>query len=201
MTRPSISRASLPAGAALRGLLASSLLCGAGAAAAADFSIGAGAGSDKGKGRCVDAFACDRNDAHWKLFAGLPLAGAFEVQAVVFDAGRFKGGDTTPLGSEFGGRFEVSGAGLTGGYRWAIAPSWSLVGRLGVAAVRTRFDYADATVGSASETTAQPLTGLGVAYALTPSVRLSLDYDLTRFKVHKSHGSLQMLGLAVQTSF
>jgi hypothetical protein len=32
-------------------------------------------------------------------------------------------------------------------------------------------------------------------------VRLSLDYDLTRFKVHKTHGSLQMLGFAAQYSF
>jgi len=32
-------------------------------------------------------------------------------------------------------------------------------------------------------------------------VRLSLDYDLTRFKVHTTRGPLQMLSLAVQYSF
>ena len=42
---------------------------------------------------------------------------------------------------------------------------------------------------------------MSVAYALTPALRLSLDYDVTRFKVHKTHGSLQMLGLAAQYSF
>lgn len=196
-TRPG----SFPLRSSVRCLLASTTLLVAGAAAAQGLSIGAGAGADRGKGRCVDSFACDRSDTHWKLFAGRQFGDAIDVQAVYFDAGRFKGGDTTPLGAEFGGTFQVSGFGLTGGYRWAFAPSWSLTGRIGVAAVRTRFDYADAAIDSASETTAQPLAGLGVAYGITPAVRLSLDYDLTRFKVHKTHGSLQMLGLAVQSSF
>jgi hypothetical protein len=193
--------ASLRVRAAVRCLLASTALLGAGAATAADFSIGAGGGADRGRGRCVESFACDRSDRYWKLFVGRQLVDAFDVQAVYFDAGRFRGGDTTPLGTEFGGTFEVSGVGLTGGYRWALAPSWSLAGRVGIAAVRTRFSYADASIGSASDTTAQPLGGLSVAYAITPAVRLSLDYDLTRFKVHKTHGSLQTLGLVAQYSF
>ena len=191
----------LSSGTGWRCFFAFAAFLGAGTAAAADFSIGAGVGADNGRGRCVDSFACDRSDTHGKLFVGSEVGAGFDVQAVYFDAGRLKGGDTTPLGTEFGGTFKVAGIGVTGGYRWAFAPSWSLSGRLGVAAVRTRFDYADATTGSASETTAQPLAGLGIAYAVTPAVRLSLDYDVTRFKVHKTQGSLQMLGVAVQYSF
>lgn len=60
-----------------------------------------------------------------------------------FDAGRFKGGDTTPLGTQFGGTFKVNGFGLTAGYRWEFAPLWSVAARAGVASVRTRFDYAN----------------------------------------------------------
>ena len=67
--------------------------------------------------------------------------------------------------------------------------------------MRTRFDYANTIWGSASKTTVQPLLGIGLAYAITPTVRLSLDYDLTRFKVHTTRGPLQTLGLAVQYSF
>ena len=195
------SRAQPPSHAAIVALIVAATGLGAGTSSAADFSVGAGAGADRGRGRCVESFACDRTDTHWKLFAGWQLGDAFDVQAAYFDAGRFKGGDTTPLGTEFSGTFKVNGFGLTGGYRWTLAPSWSLAGRLGVAAVRTRFSYVDGSTGTASETTAQPLAGLGLAYALTPAVRLSLDYDLTRFKVHKSHGSLQMLGVAAQYSF
>ena len=67
--------------------------------------------------------------------------------------------------------------------------------------MRTRFDYANTVWGSASQTTTQPLLGLGVAYAITPTLRLGLDYDLTRFKVHTTRGRLQMLGVAAQFSF
>jgi predicted porin len=195
----SLARLILRSGA--RCLIAAVASIAAGASAAADFSVGAGAGADWGRAECVASFPCDRDDAHWKLFAGYRIGGTVDVQAVIFDAGRFKGGDTTPLGTEFGGSFEVGGVGLTGGYRWELAPSWSLGGRAGLAAVRTRFDYADAAFGKAAKTTLQPLFGLGLAYAITPTVRLSLDYDVTRFKVHTTHGSLQMLGLAAQYSF
>jgi hypothetical protein len=185
----------------VRWLLGAAALIGAGPVAAADFSVGVGAGPDQGRVDCVGSFPCDRSSAHWKLSAGYQLGRTVDLQAVWFDAGHFKGGDTTPLGTEFGGTFKVSGFGVTGGYRWELAPSWSLAGRAGIAAMRTRFDYANAAFGSASKTTVQPLLGLGLACAVTPSVRLSLDYDVTRFKVHTTRGPLQMLGLAAQYSF
>jgi len=185
----------------LRCLLCAAALLGAGAACGADFSVGIGAYADRGRVDCVASFPCDRSSAGGKLFAGYRVSPEVDVQAVWFDAGHFKGGDTTPLGTEFGGSFKVSGFGLTGGYRWELAPSWSLVGRAGLAVMRTRFDYANAAFGSASKTTAQPLLGFGLAYAVTPAVRLSLDYDVTRFKVHTTRGPLQMLGVAAQYSF
>ncbi len=184
-----------------RGLLGAAALLVADAACSADFSVGVGGYAAQGRVDCVASFPCDRSSAGGKLFAGYQLSPAVDVQAVWFDAGHFKGGDTTPLGTEFGGTFKVSGFGLTGGYRWELAPSWSLVGRAGLAAMRTRFDYANTAFGSASKTTAQPLLGLGLAYAVTPAVRLSLDYDVTRFKVHTTRGPLQMLGAAAQYSF
>jgi OmpA-OmpF porin, OOP family len=185
----------------VRWLLGAVALPAAAAASGADFSVGFGAGTDRGHVDCVASFPCDRSSTYWKLAGGYRLSPAVDLQAVWFDAGRFKGGDTTPLGTDFGGSFKVSGLGLTAGYRWEFAPAWSLVGRAGIAALRTRFDYADAAFASASKTTAQPLLGLGLGYAITPAVRLSLDYDRSRFKVHTTHGSLEMLGVAAQYSF
>ena len=95
----------------------------------------------------------------------------------------------------------MSGLAWSLGYRWALAPEWSLVARAGVASARTRFDYANAAYGSASKTTTQPLMGLGVSYAVAPTWRVGLEFDLTRFKVHTTQGRLQMLGLAAQVSF
>ena len=195
------SSAPLTLRSGVRWAFAAAASIGAPLVAAADFSVGVGAGVDRGRGECVASFPCDSSSTHGKLFAGYRIGESVDVQAVFFDAGRFKGGDTTPLGTEFGGTFKVSGVGVTGGYRWQLAPSWSLGGRAGLAAVRTRFDYANPAFGTASKTTLRPLVGLSLAYAITPAVRLSLDYDATLFKVHTTRGSLQMLGLAAQYSF
>ena len=170
-------------------------------AQAGDFSLGAGSGIDRGKTDCVDAYACDHASSHAKVFLGYRVAEGIELQALAFDAGRFDGGDTTPLGTAFGGRFKVSGIGLAAGYRWSFMPAWSLKGQLGIASLRTRFDYASPFVGSASQTTTQPLAGLSLAYAITPNWQLSLDYDETRFKVHTTRGSLRMVGVAAQYAF
>jgi OmpA-like transmembrane domain len=123
------------------------------------------------------------------------------VQLAYFGAGRFDGGDTTPLGTEFGGSFKVEGIGLSAGYRWTFAPAWSAVARFGAASMRTRFDYANDIAAGVSKTTLQPLAGVGIAYAITPALRLGVDYDVTRFMVHTTRGSLRMLGLAAQYSF
>ena len=186
---------------ATRSLLAGAALTGAPLAGAADFSVGVGAGADRGRVDCVASFPCERSSTHAKLYAGYQLSQTIDLQIVYFDGGSFRGGDTTPLGTEFGGKFKVNGLGLSAGYRWAFAPAWSLSGRAGLASVRTHFDHANPVWGSASQTTTQPLLGVGVAYAITPTIRLGLDYDMTRFKVHTTRGPLQMLGLAAQFSF
>ena len=183
------------------GLLGAAVLIAASPASAADYTLALAAGTDSGKVDCVAGFACEHSSTHFKLALGYQVDAAIDVQAALFDGGRFQGGDTTPLGTAFGGTFKASGIALTVGYRWQLAPDWSLVARAGLASVRTRFDYANAVWGSASQTTVQPVVGLGLAYALTPALRLGLDLDLTRIKVHTTHGPLRMVGLATQYSF
>jgi hypothetical protein len=122
-----------------------------GAASAGEFSVGLGAGADRGKVDCVASAPCDHRSTQWQLFADYALIDAVVLRAVYFDAGRFDGGDTTPQGTEFGGRFKVSGVGLS--------------------------------------------------HAVTPTVRVGVDWDVTRFKVHTAQGPLQMLGLSAQLSF
>ena len=169
---------------------------------AEDFSLGIGAGPDHGRVDCVAAFDCDRSGSQAKVFVGYRWNDTVDLQALYFDAGHFKGGDTTPvLGTPFGGTFKVSGFGLSAGYRWQLGQGWSAVARGGFASVRTRFDYADDLAGSVSKTLVEPLASVGVAYAITPQWRLGIDYDVTRFKVHNTHGPLQMVGVAAEYSF
>ena len=171
------------------------------AATAADFTVGVGAGAADGRVDCVASVPCDRSGASWKLFGAYRLGEQVDVQAAYFHAGRFRGGDTTPFGTEFGGSFRVDGIGLTAGYRWAFAPSWHLVGRAGVASVRTRFEYANPAWGSVGKTAVQPLLGLALAYQVSPAFGISVDYDATRFKAHTTYGALHTLGAFAQFSF
>lgn len=175
------------------------LACGA--AHAAEFSIGAGGGASRGKVDCLAAFPCDHSDTNFKLFAGYQVAPEIDVRLTYFGGDSFKGADVSPLGTPFGGTFKISGLGLTAGYLWRFAPAWSLHGRLGVASVRARFEYADPFSGSAGKTTIQPIAGLALGYDFTPAVRVGLDLDATRFKAHDTHGSLQTLGLFAQYAF
>jgi hypothetical protein len=182
-------------------VLAAAALTASPARAANDFSIGIGGGAARGRVDCVASFPCDRSGTSASVSAAYRFSDSIDLRAQYFGAGSFKGGDTSPLGTEFGGTFKVAAIGLTGGYTWIFAPDWSLSGRLGIASVRTRFEYADPFTGSASKTTTQPLLGASLGYAITPQVRLGLDYDTTRFKVHTTRGPLQMLGVSAQFSF
>jgi opacity protein-like surface antigen len=200
MNRPALRAERVRRHLALYTLAGGAILAGT-AARAGEIGVGAGAGADRGRTDCVADDRCDHGDVFGKLFASYGLDSGIELRATAFDAGRFRGGDTTPLGTPFGGRFKVSGVGLTAGYRWTFAPRWSLLGQAGVASVRTRFDYAAPFSGHVAETRAQPLVGLGLAYDVAPGWRLSLDYDETRFKVYTTHGSLRLLGASAQYVF
>ena len=196
-----------PGAARLAAALAAALAATAASATpAANFSLGVSAGADQGRVDCVASFPCERRSAGIKLFAGYALNQAVELRALYFNAGRFKGGgtapaSTTPAGLEFGGDFKVSGIGITAGYRWDFAPMWSVAAHAGLASVRTRFGHANPVWGSVSQTTVQPLVGVALAYAVTPTLRLGIDFDATRFKAHTTRGSLHMLGLSAQFSF
>lgn len=178
------------------------LACAFAASAGAEgFSVGLGAGVDRGRVDCVDSFACDRSSSFARLTGGYRVADAVELQAMLFTSGRFKGGDTTPLGTEFGGSFKVRGFGFSAGYRFDLAPGWSVTARAGAGLVRTTFDHENDAYGSASKTRLEPVAGVGIGYRLTPQWTLGLDYDVARFKVHTENGHLHMLGLATRYSF
>lgn len=200
------SRCRLPVGRYLTAGCAMLIALASQAALAADdaatvFSVGAAGGAADGRVDCVQPYPCDHHAGYGKATASAWIASTVELQASYFRVGDLQGGDTTPLGTRFGGTFKLSGVGLTAGYRWALAPDWDLTARAGVAAVRARFAYAAPFSGEPSKTTVQPLGGLDLDYAITPALRVGLDYQATRLKAHVTRGTLQMIGVGVQFSF
>lgn len=87
----------------LRPLLVATAGFAVGASCAGDFSVGVGASTGRGHVDCIASMPCDRGDTDFKLFAGYRVAEAVDLRLSWFDDGRFKGGDVTPLGTEFGG--------------------------------------------------------------------------------------------------
>jgi hypothetical protein len=188
-------------GAVIRVSAMAACACISLSASAQQFSAGVAAGAARAKADCVATYPCDRSSTQAKLFAAYRFANDIELKAMLFDAGHVNGGDTSPLGTAFGGRFRVAGVAATAGYRWSFAPDWSLGGQLGIASVRTVFDHAPPFTGQVRQTTAQPLAGLSLGYTVAPHWLLSVDYDETRFKAHTTRGSLRMLGLAAHCTF
>ena len=182
-------------------MLASQPSLAADEAAPTVFSIGIAGGAADGRVDCVQPYPCDHHAGYGKATTSAWIASAVEVQVSYFSVGHLQGGDTTPLGTRFGGTFHVSGVGLTAGYRWAFAPDWDLTTRAGVAGVRARFEYAAPFAGEPSKTTVQPLGGLDLDYAITQALRVGLDYQATRLKAHVTRGTLQMIGVGAQFSF
>ncbi len=170
-------------------------------APAADFGLSVGGGAADGRVDCLDGFACDHHAGYGKAaFVYRPID-ALEVGLTYFEVGDLKGADTTPGGTRFGGTFKLRGVALTAGYDWVFAPSWDLVARGGLASVRARFTYDAPFSGEPSKTTAQPYGGASVGYAITPALRIGLDYDATRLKAHVTRGVLQMAGVSLQFNF
>ena len=202
LSRRSALRRSLALGVLAASLVLFSLFAPCDPARAEGLSVGIGAGVDHGRVDCVAMFDCDHGSPAVKVFLGYRWNDTVDLQALYLDAGHFKGGDVTPrLGTPFGGTFKVSGFGLSAGYRWQLGQGWSAVARGGVASMRTRFDYVDDLAGSVGKTLIEPLASLGIAYAITPRWRVGVDYDMTRFKVHNTHGPLQVLGATAEYSF
>ncbi|CAN5234037.1 hypothetical protein BH09PSE6_BH09PSE6_01690 [soil metagenome] len=174
----------------------------AAAAEPSPWYAGLGGGLDNGRVDCLDGFKCDHTDKAWKIFAGYQVDPNTELQLTWFNAGHFNGADIAPLGTRFGGEFGVTGFAFTYGYRYVFMPSWTLVGRGGLAINKARFDYYEpAYGGDKSKTTAQPYGSLGIGYAVSPDITVGFDYDLTRFKAHQDKGLLQTFGVSAQYAF
>ena len=170
---------------------------------AGDWRIALGGGASRGNTDCVAAFACDHSDSYLKGTLAWRAWNALDLQLTRFNGATFKGGNTTDRGTDFGGDFKVSGVGLLAAWRWSLAPQWTLDGRAGVARVRTNFAYAApfAVNGSRRKGTTQPMAGGSLGYAVAPAWRVSIDLDVTRFEAYRSHGSLRMVGAAVEYTF
>jgi len=146
---------------------------------------------------CTGAQTCDKNTTGGKAMLGYSFGNGFAVEGGYTNFGRFRASDGTAGVSARPEALSIGGA-----YTAALTPEWGLTGRLGVARVRTKL-HADvgALSGSDSESKTQPIAGLAVNYALTPSARLELGMDATRAQYQGERSTVRMISLGARMAF
>ncbi|MGL4575970.1 MAG: porin family protein [Burkholderiaceae bacterium] len=146
---------------------------------------------------CVPGAPCDKSDGtSGKLYGGMMFNDVpFGVEAVYYQTGSAKAGiqDGSVLRQ---GTAKNSGLGVTG-VAQATFGDFALKGRLGVGYSRGKVSYAAG--GSASESSFQPILGVGASYAITKHWAVNADWDRypTKFnKTEKANTDLFSVGVS-----
>jgi opacity protein-like surface antigen len=158
-------------------ILALGLLMAAGAHADPDktyLSIGLGRASWDID--CSGIAQCKRNHSALRLVGGLELNKGVAAELFYTDLGKVNAADT-------GASVEVKAHALGAAMALSadFSADWRGVLRLGVASVQAKGTAsAFGTSDSISKTSLQPLVGLGLVYAITPSLYADANYERTR---------------------
>ena len=146
---------------------------------------------------CTGVQICDRSAVGGKAMLGYSFGNGFAMEGGYTNFGKFRASQGT-----VGLAAKPEALSLSGAYTAALTPQWGLVGRLGVARVRTKLNADVGTLsGSDSENSTQPLVGLGVNYALSPAMRLELGVDATRAQYQGERSNVRLVSLGARMAF
>jgi len=146
---------------------------------------------------CSGVQACDRNATGGKATIGYAFGNGFSLEGGYTQFGRFHASD-----GAVGLSARTEAASVGGAFTANLTPDLGLVGRAGVARVRTKLH---AEVGSLSgsdrESHTQPIVGLGLNYALTPTTRVELGVDATRAEVQGERTNVRLVSVGARMAF
>lgn len=147
--------------------------------------------------RCDGLQTCDRNATGGKAVVGYAFGNGFSLEGGYSHFGKFHASEgglglaARPEALSLGGAFTAN-----------LTPELGLVGRAGVARVRTKFNGEAGTLGGGgSENSTQPIVGLAVNYALTPTTRVELCVDATRAEYQGERSNVRMVSLGASMAF
>ncbi|WP_422016503.1 outer membrane beta-barrel protein [Roseateles sp.] len=146
---------------------------------------------------CSGTQTCDRNAFGGKAVLGYSFGNGFALEGGYADFGKFR---ATQGATGVSAKPQALSIGAA--YTAALTPQWGLTGRLGVARVHTKVNAeVGSLTGSDSENSTQPLIGLGLNYALTPTTRLELGVDATRAEYMGERSNVRMVSLGARMAF
>jgi hypothetical protein len=188
-----------------RTFFAACALATLGSTAFAQTYVGIGIGSSNACFHSDVAGTCTDDSVTGKLLLGYALPGTdFAIEGAYTHMGSFKGN------SSFGdANVKVDTLGVGGAWRPQFGAGWGGVVRGGVAFGKTKFDENSIELGtpittvhtSSSNDYWQPYLGAGVTYAITSTIRLEADLDVTRVKPFSSPINVRTVMLGATFGF
>lgn len=146
---------------------------------------------------CTGATSCDKSDTGGKFTAGYSFGNGFGLEAAYISFGKAQGADRTTSATLKPTAFLLGGV-----YALPLSNEWGMNLRLGVAQVKTKVDARQGTLaGSASETKTKTYAGVGVTYAVSPSVKLELAVDSTQGQFAGEKGTVQLVSFGATFAF
>jgi opacity protein-like surface antigen len=144
--------------------------------------VGASAGLSRFEVDTAGASSSDTSDVGYKLYGGALFGEHFGVEAALFDLGKASGSGTLPGFGPVGVSAKVRGASLAGLASLPLGDA-SVFAKAGVAYVRASVDATVAgQTASASESSLQPMVGVGASYAITPQVAARIEWERVRVR-------------------
>ena len=183
--------------AALMGAATAQAQSQAAAPAGESFYVTVAGGSTNANLDCSGTTACDKSDTGAKLVGGYQFGNGFSLELGYVNFGKFSARDTTLSLTLKTKAFLIGGA-----YALPLNSDWGLNARLGLAQVKTTGNAKmGAATGSVSESKAKPYFGVGVTYAVSPTVRIELGADSTQAEIEGEKGTMRLISLGATFAF
>ena len=162
------------------------------------FYVTAAAGSTHLNADCSGTSSCDNTANGGRLVGGYKFGNGFSVELGYIGFGSFK----STIGA---GNFAIKPTAITlgGAFALPLNTDWGLNLRLGVAQVKTKVEGTVVGLGSGStsESKAKVYAGVGVTYAISPTVKLELAADSSNAEIDGAKGAVRLISLGATFAF
>lgn len=171
------------------------------ASASAEGYVGGAFGVSKLDFDCAETLSCDTSDTVWKLYGGYKINPGVAVEAGYVNFGETKYSYAF-AGDAVQGKLSASAFTVGVAVHGDMTPKFSAVGRIGLAMVKAELTESLGSLSvSESDTNARVYLGVGVAYAVTPEVKVTADLDFTDVKLDGETGNVRALNVGLMYKF
>ena len=177
------------------------LALAAAAAGAQGLYIGGAGGATRSNADCAGTLSCDNSDTGWKAYAGYQINPSVSVEVLGYDYGGTRGVVPLPGIGAVNASLKTSGFGVAGVIQVPLGYTVDLLGRVGLGSNRLKVSASSGALsGSDSESDAQLLWGVGLAFKLSPNLALRTEIDGTSatYAGERFDSMLYSIGLSVR---